>query len=336
MAGNKPTHALVLLALGTPSEPSVPAVRRFLRAFLGDKRVIALPWFFRKLLLECIILPFRSKRSAAMYRKIWMTQGSPFSVHTEALRERISKELGETVPVRVAMRYGEPSAAKIIRELAESGIETIVALPQFPHYAESSWETAVAHFSESCRKIAPRIRLLVTPPFYAEPGYIKALAETLRGADPSRNFVFSFHGIPLKSLARVAGGKTQNCDLSDETFSAAQCENCDASEKCYRRQCYATAAALAEKAGIPAERMQVAFQSRFGKGKWLVPATADCVNGETVLVAPGFTVDCVETLLELRELNPATLIPCLNDSPAFARFLADYAKKFYSQNAKTR
>lgn len=330
MAGSK--HAVVLLALGTPSEPTVPAVRRFLRAFLGDERVIALPWFFRKLLLECIILPFRAKHSATMYRKIWTAQGSPFAVHTEALRKRIAEELGENIPVRVAMRYGEPPAEKVVRELADSGVQKIVVLPQFPQYAESSRETAVVHFSQTVKTVAPGIRLHVAPPFYAESGYIEALAETLHGIDRSRNFVFSFHGIPLKSLVRVAAGKTQNCDLSDTSFSQEKCKTCEAAENCYRRQCYATAFALAEKADIPADRVQVAFQSRFGKGKWLVPATADCVDCESVLVAPGFTVDCVETLLELRNLNPQTLVPCLNDSPAFARFLAAYAKRSQTES----
>lgn len=326
MAGKASSQALVLLALGTPGAPTVPAVRRFLRAFLGDKRVIALPWPFRKLLLECLILPFRAKHSAAMYRKIWTSRGSPFAVHTEALRRRISEELDGKTPVFVAVRYGEPSAENVIRRLVESGIQNVTVIPQFPQYAESSWETAVAHFSEVSKKIAPTLNVHFAPPFYAESGYIDALAETLRGIDCNRRFVFSFHGIPVKSLKRVAAGKKQNCRPGEADFSAEKCKTCEAAEKCYLRQCYATAEALAKKNGIPSERVRVAFQSRFGKGKWLIPATADCTDAETVLVAPGFTVDCVETLLELKELGAGTLVPCLNDSQTFARFLADYAR----------
>lgn len=320
-------RAVVLLALGTPSAPTVPAVRRFLRAFLGDKRVIALPRLLRKILLECIILPFRAKHSAEMYRKIWTPQGSPFAVHTEALRERLFAELGGETPVFVAVRYGEPSAETVAQKLHACGAKEIVVIPQFPQYAESSWETAVVHFSETIKKTAPAIRVRFVPPFYERDGYIAALAETLQGIERSRDFVFSFHGIPVKSLERVAAGKEQNCDLSSEKFVKGNCDYCEAAKKCYRRQCYATAFALAKKAGIPRGNFRVAFQSRFGKGKWLVPATANCVNPKTVLVAPGFTVDCVETLLELKELNAGTLVPCLNDSPAFARFLAEIVQE---------
>lgn len=328
MAGTQ--RAVVLLALGTPSEPTVPAVRRFLRAFLGDKRVIALPWLFRKLLLECIILPFRAKHSAALYQKIWTPQGSPFAVHTEALRRRLADALGNSTPVHVVMRYGTPSAESVIRKLAAEGTQEIVVLPQFPHDAESSRETAVVHFSEVLKKHAPAIRLRVLPAFYDHPDYIAALAETLQGIDRSRRFVFSFHGIPVKSLLRVAGKRRLNCDPASAVFSAEACKRCEAADNCYRRQCYATASALADAARIPAEQVHVAFQSRFGKGKWLLPATADCVDAETVLVAPGFTVDCVETLLELQELRPGTLVPCLNASPAFARFLAEQVKALHA------
>lgn len=320
-------RAVVLLALGTPDAPTVPAVRRFLRAFLGDGRVIAIPKLLRKLLLECIILPFRAKHSAAMYRQIWTPRGSPFAVHTQALRERLFEALGGKIPVSVAMRYGEPSAENVVRKLIDSGITEVCVIPQFPQYAESSWETAVVHFSETLKKLAPAMRAHIVPPFYEHEGYIEALAETLREVDRSRDFVFSFHGIPIKSIERVAAGKTRNCDLASENFSEENCKSCEAAEKCYRRQCYASARALARKAGIPPEHVRVAFQSRFGKGKWLVPATSACVRSTTVLVAPGFTVDCVETLLELKELNAGTLIPCLNDSPAFARFLAELVQE---------
>lgn len=321
-------RAVVLLALGTPDAPTVPAVRRFLRAFLGDRRVIALPRFFRTLLLEGIILPFRAKHSAAMYRKVWTPSGSPFAVHSEALRKRVAEELGETIPVLLAMRYGNPSAETVVKKLAQYGVREAVILPQFPQYAESSWETAVEHFLDVAKKILPAMRLRVAPPFYAHPGYINALAEQVPNDGP-RHFVFSFHGIPVKSLKRVARGKPQNCDPAAEDFSKEKCAVCAAAENCYRRQCYATANALAEKSGIPESRFRVAFQSRFGKGRWLVPATSESVNGETTLAAPGFTADCLETLLELKELNPKTLLPCLNDSPAFARFLADEARAMF-------
>lgn len=321
-------QAVVLLALGTPSEPTVPAVRRFLRAFLGDGRVIALPWLLRKILLEAIILPFRAKRSAKMYRKVWTPQGSPFSVNTEALRQRMQEMMGRDVPVFVAMRYGEPSVKTLAQKLVAHGVTEIAVLPQFPQYAESSWETAVEHFSATMKKWAPKIRLKTLPPFCDAPGYVRAVAGTLDGIDRSRDFVFSFHGIPVKSLLRVARGKTMNCDPASEKFNPEDCRACAAAENCYRRQCYATANAIAEEAGIAKTQVTVAFQSRFGRGQWLLPATATCPIGRnTVIVAPGFTTDNLETLLELRELGAGTLVPCLNDSPAYAEFLAAEASR---------
>lgn len=315
-------QAVVLLALGTPSEPTVPAVRRFLRAFLGDKRVITLPWLIRKILLEAIILPFRAKRSAKMYQKVWTPQGSPFSVNTEALRLRMQGMMGRDVPVFIAMRYGEPSVKTLAQKLVARGVNEIAVLPQFPQYAESSWETAVEHFSAEMKKMAPMIELKMLPPFYDARGYIRAVAETLDGIDRSRDFIFSFHGIPVKSLLRVARGRPMNCDPASEKFEASACETCSAAENCYRRQCYATANSIAEESGIAKSQVTVAFQSRFGREQWLLPATAECPIGKnTVVIAPGFTADNLETLLELRELDAGTLVPCINDSPAYAEFL---------------
>lgn len=229
---------------------------------------------------------------------------------------------GQDVPVFVAMRYGEPSVKTLAQKLAARCVNEIAVLPQFPQYAESSWETAVEHFSATMKKWAPTVGLKVLPPFYDAPGYVRAVAETLAGVERSRDFVFSFHGIPVKSLLRVARGKPMNCDPASEKFNAADCRACAAAETCYRRQCYATANAIAEEAGIAKAQVTVSFQSRFGRGQWLLPATAACPVGKnTVIIAPGFTTDNLETLLELRELGPGTLVPCVNDSPAYAEFL---------------
>lgn len=326
-------RAIVLLALGTPSEASIPAVRQFLRKFLSDKRVISLPWFLRKLLLELFILPFRSRHSAEMYQKIWTPSGSPFRVNLEALRKRVQAFFPSDIPVFVAMRYGEPSAEKIVHELKANGIREIAVLPQFPQYAESSYETAVEYFKKTLKRVAPAVRAKILPPFYDSPGYLNAIAETLHGIERSRDFVFSFHGIPVKSILRVAKTKTVNCDPSTENFEESRCTSCPATENCYRRQCYVTATKIATLAKLPPEHVHVAFQSRFGKGTWLIPETSKYIFGpNTVLVAPGFTVDNLETLLELRELSSGGLVPCLNDSPAFAEFLAESAKSLFCSN----
>lgn len=322
---------ILLLALGSPSAPNVPAVKTFLRAFLGDRRVIALPWFLRKILLECVILPFRSKHAATRYQKIWTPEGSPFSVFTNSLRARVQERAGENVPVRVAMRYGEPSVARALREFSAAGTSEITVIPQFPHYAKSSYETAVEHFEKMRARFAPHLRAKIVPPFYAAQGYIAALAASVKNVPEM--LVFSFHGVPLKSICGKA-----NCDLASPDFDSEKCTACAIRARCYRRQCYATANAVATQLGLPPTRYKVAFQSRFGRGKWLVPATEEVLAGtfpdthsgtfagtpKLAVIAPGFTVDCLETLEEL-DIAGVERVPCLNDSPVFADFLASLA-----------
>lgn len=330
-------RAVVLLALGTPSNASVPAVRRFLREFLSDGRVIALPRPLRRFLVECVILPRRAAVSAKHYRRIETPAGMPLAVHSEALRKRVLVRLGGEIPVFVAMRYGEPSAETVAQKLAEFGAREIAVIPQFPQYAESSFETAVEHFFATVRRHVPDAKICAAKPFFDAPGYVNAVTGTLRefAADARRDFLFSFHGVPVKSLARVAAGKKQNCVPAAEIFDKSLCIRCSAAEKCYRRQCFAGAAAIAEAAGISRERVRVAFQSRFGGGAWLRPAITDMkISASTVIVAPGFTADNLETLVELHELGAGTVVPCLNDSPRFAEFLAETARELFRDFAE--
>ena len=325
---------ILLLGLGSPSEPSARAVKKFLREFLGDGRVVALPKILRTALVELVILPFRAKKSAARYAKIWTPAGSPFTANSEKLRARVAALAGANVSVRLAMRYGEPSVARALREFSEEGISEIAVLPQFPHYAESSYETAVVHFEKIRARVAPQISAQISRPFFDAPGFIAALATSVARAHVSESatLVVSFHGIPAKSILRTANASV-NCDPARENFSAEKCEFCAAREKCYRRQCYATATALAEKIAFPQTRIRVAFQSRFGRGKWLSPATSETLAAlsrerarDVFVLAPGFTADCIETLDEL-SVPGATLIPCLNDSPEFAEFLLALANQ---------
>lgn len=322
MPKNSADSAAVLINLGSPAAPTVPAVRAYLREFLGDPHVLTLPFPLRKLLLECVILPRRPKKSAERYAKIWTPAGAPLIAETEKLRSRVNRILaekfsGESVAaprVLAAMRYGEPSLKKAARELAAAGTQRVFAIPLYPQRAESSWDTAVACAKKAFKKFAPQIELKFAEPFFAAPRYIEALAGTVRRALADKNFdklLLSFHGVPVA------------------TAGAAR----------YREQCAATTEALVAALKIPRERCELVFQSHFGPGKWLEPATAARLRAlpsegarRVAIAAPGFTADCLETLEELAVVGKTEFlsaggeefffIPCLNDDPAFAEFLA--------------
>lgn len=315
-SGEVARRALLLINLGSPSAPTVPAVRAFLREFLNDPLVVPLPAFARALLLRLIVLPFRAKKSAARYAKIWTREGSPLIAETERLRERVAAALGGEIRVLSAMRYGTPNLETAARELLAAGTREVFAIPLFPQNAKSSRGTAILRTQKVFSELAPSVRLHFAEPFFEENDYIAALAEktaeTLRG-NAFDKLLISFHSLPE---------------------SAPEAHD-------YRRECRATAERLAAALALPRERFEVAFQSRVGHGKWLVPATEERLRAlpaegakRVAVVAPGFVADCLETLEELgmrgREIflaaggNAFTLVPCLNDSPAFAQFLAKH------------
>jgi len=322
--------AVLLLNLGSPDSTSVSDVKKYLRGFLGDPRVITLPFPLRKILLEAVILPFRSKKSAARYEKILNADGSfPLVAETNRLRERVEKILaeenfsGEKIPVFSAMRHGNPSVESAVKKIISSGAEKVFVVPLFPQRATSSWDSAVFHVRKLFEKNAPSCRLCFIEPFFSAKGYIGALAEVSRRALAGVSFqklLISFHGIPARGN--------------------------DAPR--YRAECEATATALANALGLSRERWEIVFQSRFGRGKWLEPATATRLSvlpreacTRVAVVAPSFVADCLETLEELGGEGKKTflsaggeifsLVPCLNAEPAFARFLAESAKTAFAE-----
>ena len=176
-----PKKAVLLVNLGSPDSPSVPDVRRYLREFLGDKRVLDLSAPLRWLLLEGIILRTRPKRSAHAYASVWTPDGSPLLVTSRSLREKLAGRL--PVPVALAMRYGQPAIATVLGQLTAEGIDDILLFPQYPHYAMSSWETVVARVFAEAKKISPAPRLTVVQPFYADADYVGA-------SQPARNRIW--------------------------------------------------------------------------------------------------------------------------------------------------
>lgn len=317
--------ALLLVNLGTPDEPTAPAVKRYLAEFLGDRRVVELPRLLWLPILHGIILNTRPAKSAAKYATIWTPEGSPLKVHTERQAKLLRGLLGEQgqkeLLVDWAMRYGNPSIPSVLDRLAAAGADEILVLPLYPQYARSttaSTQDAVNRWLAD-RKTATRIRWVEE--FHVDPGYIAALAASIREHWTKHGrgdkLLMSFHGIPKRSVER-----------GDP----------------YADQCNATARALAAALDLPADAWLATFQSRFGAAEWLQPYTQPTLetlahNGlnSVDVVCPGFPADCLETLEEIAmECREAFLhaggttynyIPCLNERPDWIAALAAIARQ---------
>lgn len=325
-------RALLLMNLGSPDSTSVKDLRKYLNEFLMDERVIDIPYLARILLVRGIIVPFRAPKSAEAYRSIWTDEGSPLIVLTKQLQEAVQQQIAE--PVAIAMRYGNPSPKQAYDQLLKEhpGLEEVVLLPLYPHYAMSSYETAVEYAKEHHTKGNYPFKLNIIQPFYDDADYIDALAQSMKPYTEQEydHFLFSYHGIPQRHIRKSDTTGCHCLQVSNccETASAAHAT-------CYRHQLVVTTQLVAEKLGIPKDKYSISFQSRLGKG-WLEPFTDkrfEAMPGEGIkklLVAcPAFISDCLETIEEIGEEGKETfmhaggesftLIPCLNTHPAWVR-----------------
>ncbi len=296
---------LLLVNLGTPEAPTTSAVRRYLREFLSDPRVIDSPAIARWLLLNLVILPFRPRRSAEAYAKIWTERGSPLLVNSLDLLAKVRARIGEDVPVELAMRYGEPSIARALRALHSAGVRRLVVFPLYPQVSSAATVSSIERVTEVARRIFENPEITVVPPFFDDPRYLAAFAATtapiLREVDPELVF-FSFHGLPERQIKK-SDPSGMHCLRSADCCERASGEVLAA---CYRAQCYTTARRLAEMLEVPPERRLVCFQSRLGRTPWIQPFTDVEVREaarrgvkRAVIVVPSFVADCLETLEEI-------------------------------------
>ena len=294
---------LLLVNLGTPEAPETGAVRRYLREFLSDRRVLDVPAFRRFLLLEFLILPRRPRVSAAAYRKIWTADGSPLLVHGRALAAGVQARLGEAVAVELAMRYGRPTIAAALAGFENAGITRIVLLPLYPQNSSAATGSTVARVFELAGRRWNTPTLQVVPPFFAHPAYLDARADSIRpflvDGPPERVFL-SFHGLPERQVRR-SGRSGRLCLEKADCCADLRHEN----RSCYRAQCHETARQLGARLQIPPDRLVVCFQSRLGRTPWIRPYTdevlADAARSgvRNALIVPSFVADCLETLEEL-------------------------------------
>jgi protoporphyrin/coproporphyrin ferrochelatase len=314
---------VLVVNLGTPDAPETGALRRYLKEFLWDPRVVEVPRPLWWLILHGFILNFRPSRSAALYRKVWTDEGSPLLVISRAqvagFRERLAARLSGPVEVVLGMRYGNPSIPSALRQLHEQNVRRLLVLPLYPQYSGSTTGStfdAVAAMLKSWRWV-PELRFIGG--YHDQGAYIEALAASVRehwaAHGRGEHLVMSFHGVPRRYL-----------DLGDP----------------YHCQCLKTGRLLAERLELDDARWSTTFQSRFGREEWLKPYTDESIRAlgrrglkRIDVVCPGFSADCLETLEEIAEQNAEffhavggetlSYIPCLNARPDHLEFLAEHA-----------
>jgi ferrochelatase len=332
----------LLINLGTPEAPTASAVRRYLREFLGDPRVLTLPAPLRWALLELVILPTRPRRTAAAYRAVWTPQGSPLMIHSLALREGVARALGEDFHVELAMRYGNPSIASALAALDRARIDRLVVLPLFPQYASSVTASAAAAVARALDRAGDHPPLEILGAFYDEPEFAAswaALAGSALADFRPDHVLFSFHGLPEDQI-RASDRTRGHCLAKPDCCSAPAADVA----RCYRAQCFRTAEKLRLALRVPREQTSSAFQSRLGPTPWIRPFTDEELPllrqrgvKRLAVFCPSFVADCLETLEEVgirlreqwRELGGEDLwlAPCLNGDERFASAVADWIRR---------
>jgi ferrochelatase len=293
---------ILLINLGTPDAPRTPEVRRYLREFLSDPLVIDIPAPMRWLLVNGMVAPFRSPKTAKAYEMVWTERGSPLLFHSLDLRDGLRERMTE--PVELAMRYGNPSIEAGLANLRAAGCERVLCAPLYPQYAESSTLSSIEAVRKAVTTSGEALQLDFLPPFYENENFLDAFAavgeSVLRDLEPD-HVLFSFHGLPERHMRNV-DPSGEHCLVRDDCCARIG----DTNRDCYRAQCLATTRGLRERLDIDEKDSSVAFQSRLGRTPWIQPFTDQVVKqlaaGGTKRLAifcPAFVADCLETLEEI-------------------------------------
>ncbi|MEQ9229481.1 MAG: ferrochelatase [Cyclobacteriaceae bacterium] len=323
---------VLLVNLGTPDSTSVPDVRKYLREFLMDKRVIDISFLGRWLLVNLIIAPFRAPKSAAEYRKLFDEKGSPLKYHGFAVRDLLREKLGAEYKVELGMRYQSPSIKSALAELKHC--ESIKVIPLFPQYASASTGSVHDKVMEIVKdwQIIPDMSFVSK--FFEEDLYLDTIwkrAQKLQEEEEYEHFVFSYHGLPERQITKGSVGK--QCQLGGCCNSYHE-----KNQYCYRAQCFHNSRLLAEKMGLSKDQYTVCFQSRLGKTPWIQPYTDNVLVDlaergvkKVLAFSPAFVADCLETTVEVGETfaedfikhggEKWTLVPSLNDEESWVECL---------------
>ena len=332
---------VLLINLGSPDGPDTTSVRRYLREFLCDARVIDIPPVPRYLLVWGYISIFRSPKSAHAYQKIWTKQGSPLVQAGYDLAKRVQEILGEAYHVRIAMRYQNPSIKNEVKALLDSGVDKVHVLPLYPQYASASTASSVEELMRvvAAENTFPELKLIGD--FYDHPGFIASFAEVARKHLANFNadhVLYSYHGLPERQM-RATDRTGNHCLKTQECCFKITSVN----RFCYRAQCFATTFALQKAMGRTMEDSSLSFQSRLGRATWIQPYTDQELPilvkrgvKRLAVMCPAFVADCLETLEEI-QIRAAedwkalggealTLIPSLNTEESWCRTVAEMVR----------
>jgi protoporphyrin/coproporphyrin ferrochelatase len=323
---------VLLVNLGTPLSPSVKHVRKYLREFLNDPRVIDISPVGRFLLVNGIIVPFRSPKTSKLYQRLWTENGSPLLHFGKLLKSKVQQTLPDNYFVELAMRYQEPSIESGLRKLQEQKIEKLIIIPLYPQYAISSTGSTLDKIMTHLRwwNVIPEIKIISQ--FPTHPLFIDAFAENIKkfDVDSYDKILFSYHGLPERQVDKTY---TDGKPCSDHS-----CENewNDENRFCYKAACYATTRALATKLGLSENKYEVVFQSRLGRAEWIKPYAEPRIRElpkegikKVLMCSPSFVADCLETTIEIgeeyKELfiheggEKLDMVPSLNDNDTWVK-----------------
>jgi ferrochelatase len=331
---------ILLVNLGTPDSPEVKDVKKYLDQFLMDERVIDIPKLNRTLLVKGIIVPFRSPKTAKLYKEIWDEKGSPLLHYSKIQAQLLQEKLGSNYQVELAMRYQSPSIAQALQNLKDGLVESIKVIPMFPQYASASTGSVMQLVMELVAKWPTIPPISFVNSFHDNKQMIEVFAENARkhGVENYDHVLFSFHGLPERQLLKCdhTGSYCLKADHCCDDFN-------DTNKFCYSAQGHHTASLLANELGLPKEKYTVCFQSRLGKEPWVQPYTTDVLKKlasegkkKLLVFSPAFVADCLETLYEItveyheefRGLGgeKVQLVESLNDHPKFIEALAEMAQ----------
>jgi len=335
------TRGLLLSNLGTPASPEPKDVRAFLKEFLSDPRVLDMGPIGKWILLNCIILPFRPKKSAEAYRLVWTDEGSPIMIHSRNLAKGLSQKLGDEWVVGLGMRYGTPSMKQALDGLIEARVDEVLFLPLYPQYALSSTATSIEHFESLAKSTENMPPYRIVQDFFEDPAFCDPSTALAKRHIPDSvdHVLFSFHGLPVHQV-KATDPTGAHCSQSENCCD----QICEANRLCYRAQSHQTARRLAESLELADEDWTIAFQSRLTKVPWIKPYTDEALielaeKGvkHLAVMCPSFVADCLETLEEIdiraRESfleaggEDFTFVPCLNDNEEWIAGLEDLVKR---------
>ena len=331
---------VLIVNLGTPDSPSVSDVRKYLREFLMDERVIDIPFINRWLLVNLIITTFRSPKSAKEYEKLWNERGSSLKYHGYDVKDLLQEALGENYVVELGMRYQNPSLEFALNALREKDVSNLVVIPMFPQYASASTGSVSQKVNEIINKwqIIPSVRHVNQ--FMDHPKFIEAVAsngQALMDKTDYDHIIFSYHGLPERQITKGSVGSTCQFGSCCSTFN-------EKNRYCYRAQCFYTSRLLAKALNLSEDQYTTTFQSRLGKNPWIKPYTDEVLSQlpskgtkKVLAFSPAFVADCLETTIEVgqefkddfKEAGGEVwdLVPSLNVSPIWVDCLKDLVEK---------